>query len=111
MTTDKVLFSPLLQNLYQKQTNMNKADLINSVSEMSGMNKSNIKRVLEATVKALSTGLSSGDKVLLTGFGSFNVVERGPRTGINPKTLKAMDIPAKKFIKFTPGKDISTMIH
>jgi DNA-binding protein HU-beta len=90
---------------------MNKADLINSVSEMSGMNKSNVKKILEATVKALSDGLSSGDKVLLTGFGSFNVVERGPRTGINPKTLKVMDIPAKKFIKFSPGKEITNRIH
>jgi DNA-binding protein HU-beta len=90
---------------------MNKADLINAVSEQSGLNKTSVKKVLEATVNAFIQGLSAGDKVLLTGFGSFNVVERGPRTGINPKTLKAMPIPAKKFVKFTPGKDIAAKIH
>jgi len=90
---------------------MNKADLIDSVSEMSGMSKSSVKKILETTVKALTDGLSSGNKVLLTGLGSFNVVKRSPRTGINPKTLKVMNIPAKKFIKFTPGKDITSRIQ
>lgn len=111
MTIKKSVFCPYLHSSRLIKNIMNKASLISLVSEMSGMSKTDVKKVLEATVTALNKGLSEGEKVLLTGFGSFNVVERAPRVGINPKTLKPMDIPAKKFVKFVPGKDISKNIH
>ena len=111
MAIKKIVLCPYLHQIRLNKIIMNKASLISLVSEMSEMSKTDVKKVLEATVSALNKGLSEGEKVLLTGFGSFNVVERAPRVGINPKTLKPMNIPAKKFVKFVPGKDISKNIH
>jgi DNA-binding protein HU-beta len=90
---------------------MNKSSLIHAISEASGIGKSDVKKVLESMVAVLNNGLIDGDKVLLTGFGSFHVVTRSARIGINPKTLKPMDIPAKKFVKFIPGKELAGRIH
>jgi DNA-binding protein HU-beta len=48
--------------------------------------------------------MAEGEDVAIPGFGKFSIVERAPRTGRNPQTGKAMKIPAKKVVKFTPAK-------
>ena len=54
--------------------------------------------------------LKAGDKVILTGFGSFEVKERAERTGRNPKTMEAITIPASKAPVFKPGKSLKDAV-
>ncbi|MDR3705790.1 MAG: HU family DNA-binding protein [Paludibacteraceae bacterium] len=89
---------------------MNKADLINAISEKAGLSKVDSKKALDGFIGAVSGALASGDKVSLVGFGSFSVSERAARTGINPATKKSINIPAKKVAKFKAGAELADVI-
>lgn len=86
---------------------MNKTQLIDAMAAGSGLSKADAKRALEAFVDATTDTLKKGDKVALVGFGSFSVAERSARTGRNPKTGAAINIPAKKVVKFKAGADLA----
>jgi DNA-binding protein HU-beta len=83
---------------------MNKAKLIEQMAKMCKMSKASCKTSLESFIKAIGQSLKTGKSVGLTGFGTFLVQKRKGRTGINPATGKKMQIPAKKVVKFRPGK-------
>ncbi|MCL1944055.1 MAG: HU family DNA-binding protein [Candidatus Azobacteroides sp.] len=85
---------------------MNKAELISAVAEKSGLSKADSKRALDAFVGCVADTLKSGDKVILVGFGTFSVVDRAAREGVNPTTKQKIKIPAKKVTKFKPGADL-----
>ncbi len=89
---------------------MNKADLINAMTEESGLSKADCKKALEAFVSTVSKALKEGDKVSLIGFGTFSVAERGERTGVNPATKATITIPAKKVAKFKAGAELADAI-
>ena len=90
---------------------MNKGDLIDAIAEESGLTKKDSKEALEAIIKIVGETLKKGDKLTLTGFASFSVVQRAARTGRNPKTGKEIKIPAKKAIKFSEGSELSEAIQ
>ena len=79
---------------------MNKAELINAIAEKAELTKVQAKGALDATLEAIAEALAKDDKVALIGFGTFAVVEKGERTGINPATKEKITIPARKAIKF-----------
>ncbi len=89
---------------------MNKAELISAIAKNSGLTKADSKRALNATVKSITDALKNGEKVSLVGFGSFSVVERAARTGVNPSTKKPIHIPAKKVAKFKAGSDLADAV-
>ncbi len=89
---------------------MNKLDLINAISQNSGLNKSNSKRALNAFIGVITEELSQGNKVRISGFGTFKVHQRGARTGIIPSTKKIIDIPAKTVPKFIIANDLASEI-
>lgn len=82
---------------------MNKADLIKAVAEKAGLKKKEAAKVLEAFETTVQEELAAGGKVQLVGFGTFSVVDRKQRNGVNPKTQESIVIPAKKAPKFKPG--------
>jgi DNA-binding protein HU-beta len=86
---------------------MNKAELISAIAEKSGLSKVNSKKALDAFTSSVAKSLKNGDRVSLVGFGTFLVVERQARTGINPTTKKIIQIPAKKVVKFKAGAELS----
>jgi DNA-binding protein HU-beta len=65
---------------------------------------------LNEVLSTLSAAIKDGKRVILLGFGSFTVVERGPRNGRNPKTGEMVPIPSRRVIKFRPGKELSEKI-
>ena len=65
---------------------MNKAELINAISEKANITKTEAKNALDATLEAIAEAMAQNDKVALIGFGTFSVSEKGERTGINPAT-------------------------
>ena len=86
---------------------MNKAELVDAIASKAGLTKVDAKKGLDATMEVVSEALKAGDKVSLVGFGSFAVSARSARTGRNPQTGKAINIGAKKVVKFKPGAELS----
>ncbi len=90
---------------------MNKAQLINSISEKTGLSKSKSKEVLDAVTSTITETLTEGDKVTLVGFGTFTTTERPARKAMNPKTSEVIDVPAKRVAKFKPGAALSNTVN
>jgi integration host factor subunit beta len=63
-----------------------------------------IEQVTRVILDTLSNALGKGQRVEIRGFGSFNIVERPPRNGRNPKTGEPVSVPAKLALHFKPGK-------
>ncbi|MGC8871568.1 MAG: HU family DNA-binding protein [Caldimicrobium sp.] len=89
---------------------MNKADLVKRMAEIAGTTKANAEKLLDAFMQAVQEAISKEDKVVLVGFGTFQVVTRSERTGRNPRTGQPLKIPAKKVVKFTPGKKLEEAV-
>ena len=62
--------------------------------------------MIDAITSAITDSLERNEKVTLVGFGTFQVMEREARRGVNPQTRKTIQIPAKKVPKFRPGKGL-----
>ena len=89
---------------------MNKAELIAAVAEKSGLSKKDTEAAVTAALDVITAALKDGDKVQLVGFGSFEVKSRAARTGRNPKTKEAIEIPASKVPVFKAGKALKDIV-
>ncbi len=85
---------------------MNKTDLVNEVAAKAQINKGTAKAALDAVLESIEQALANDDKVQLIGFGTFSIVEKPARTGINPRTKEQIEIPARKVVKFKPAADL-----
>lgn len=90
---------------------MNKTDLINSIAAKSGLNKKNSEAALNAFIASVEDSLQKGDKVVLVGFGTFEVRSRAARKGRNPQTKKEITIPASKAPVFKAGKVLKENVN
>lgn len=88
---------------------MNKTQLIEAVSEHSGLSKVDAGKALDSFMEVTKETLASGGEVSLIGFGTFSVTERAARTGRNPKTGAEIQIAAKKAPKFRAGKALKDL--
>ena len=86
---------------------MNKTDLVAAVAAQAGLTKAQAQKAVEATVNAVAGALKKGEKVQLVGFGTFSVVEKAAREGVNPATGAKIQIPAKKVAKFKAGAGLA----
>ncbi len=89
---------------------MNKVDLINAIAASTNFKKTDIKATLEATLDAISTCITNGEKVSILGFGTFNAIDKAARLGVSPTTHTKIEIPAKKSVKFKPSPDFVAKI-
>ena len=91
---------------------MNKAELVEVVQKTLGkdVSKAQAERAVEAVVEGIKSGLKKGKPVQLVGFGTFKVVNRKARTGVNPKTGDPIKIKASKSVKFGAGKDLKSKL-
>jgi DNA-binding protein HU-beta len=90
---------------------MNKAELIETVAEETGLTKAQAERVLDCTIDNIRKTVKKGDEVKLVGFGTFIKAKRKARTGRNPQTGKEIKIPACWYPKFRPGSEFKTMVR
>lgn len=88
---------------------MLKKDLIDRIAA-TGLTKRQAGDALDAMLEAVSDSLKNGEAVLLTGFGKFEVRTRAARTGINPKTLAKIKLPATKVPAFKAGKALKVAV-
>lgn len=90
---------------------MKKAELIAAMAAKAGMKKTDAQKVLDAFIEVIGEELTAGEKVQITGFGTFEVSERAAREGRNPQSGEAMTIPASKSPKFKPGKVLKDKVN
>lgn len=86
---------------------MNKTDLVNEIAAKANLNKVAAKAALDACLESIEQALANDDKVQLLGFGTFAVVEKPERQGINPATKEKITIPARKVVKFKPAANLA----
>lgn len=87
-----------------KEQPMNKMELIDEITEMTGETRKSVSEILEAFTKAVKTAVNEGDTVKLAGFGVFKRTERSEKRIASPADGKPMTIPAKKRPVFTASQ-------
>ncbi len=91
---------------------MNKAELVASMAEKSGLTKKDAEAALNAFMKSVEESLTASEKVQLVGFGTFDVRERKARKGRNPRNPdQVIDIPASKAPVFKAGKALKELVN
>ena len=90
---------------------MNKAELITSVAEKSGLSKKDSELAINAVFECITESLKAGDKVSLVGFGIFDVKERAERMCKNPRTGESVVSPAVRVPAFKPGKALKDAVN
>jgi DNA-binding protein HU-beta len=89
---------------------MLKKDLIDRIASDAGLTKKQASAAVDSFLGSVTKALKAGDTVLLTGFGKFEVRTRAARTGINPKTLEKISLPASKVPAFKAGKALKVAV-
>ena len=90
---------------------MNKSQLIKSVADKSELSQKQITEVLNLLEATLIESLKVGEKVQISGFGTFEVRERAERKGRNPKTGEAVTVAACKYLAFVPAKAVKETLN
>ena len=83
---------------------MTKNELLEAIATESGLTKADSEKALSAFTETVKKSLKEGNPVAMVGFGTFDISKRKARTGRNPQTGEAIEIPAATLPKFKPGK-------
>ena len=90
---------------------MKKTDLIHAIAEQSGLSKKDAEKALNATIDTIIKAVAEGEKIQLTGFGTFEKRQRNARTGVDPRTGNTIEIPASKVPAFKAGKGFKDIVN
>ncbi len=90
---------------------MNRQELVERVSDKHGISKAEADRIVVTVFEEIMTAVTQGEAVTLIGFGSFKAVECAPRTGRNPTTGEAIQIPAMRKPRFTAGSYFKEIVN
>lgn len=93
-----------------KTKTISKAELVTDVAESTGLSKKSVKETMDSLLDAMTENISKGNKVTLTGFGTFEVRSRKARTGVKPGTTEKIDIPASQYPAFKAGKSLKDTV-
>ena len=89
---------------------MTKAELIVSIGKEAKISKASAEKTVNAFTNTVMKALKKGDKLALTGFGTFSVAKRRARAGRNPQTGKEIKIPAMRVAKFKAGNLLKSAV-
>jgi DNA-binding protein HU-beta len=94
---------------------MNKSELVDALADKTGMTKADAGRAVDAMFGTddgvLATAMKKGDRVQITGFGTFEAKRRKARTGRNPRTGETIQIPASNTPSFRAGKGLKDAVN
>ena len=93
------------------QRTWNKSELMDVVAQEVGLTKVVAGKAVDSILATITKALKNGDRVQLTGFGSFEARTRKARTGRNPQTGEALSIPAGKAPIFKAGKALKDAVQ
>ncbi len=89
---------------------MTREDLIAKIAEDAKITKKSASFALNSVLDGITEALQAGEKITFVGFGTFNVIERKARKGINPSTKATIDIPACKAPVFKAGSKLKEAV-
>jgi len=89
---------------------MTKAELIVSIAKEAKVTKASAEKAINAFTHSVTKALKKGDKLTLTGFGTFSVAKRRARKGRNPQSGKEIKIPATRAAKFKAGRLLKSAV-
>jgi nucleoid DNA-binding protein len=111
-TPDKTLTKQLSEGRSLGMATITKKKLIQTISQIRGLHPNDVRNVIQAFLDAMTDTLSQGDRLEFRDFGVFEIVERKQKIGRNPKNANVpIVIPARKAVKFTPGKKMRKLIE
>ncbi|MCM1132225.1 MAG: HU family DNA-binding protein [Ruminococcus flavefaciens] len=90
---------------------MTKTELINSIADKADCSKKDAASILDSVITSIEEALVNGDKVSITGFGTFEVRERSEKTCTNPRTGEKMVCPPSKAPAFKVGKSLKDAVN
>jgi DNA-binding protein HU-beta len=90
---------------------MTKGELIASIGKEAKISKASAEKAVNAFTNTVTKALKKGDKLALTGFGTFSVAKRRARAGRNPQTGKEIKIPATRVAKFKAGNLLKSALR
>lgn len=85
---------------------MNKSQLVNAIAETSTVPKSEIKKIVDTLFEITEQTLNSGEKVVISGFGVFSIINTAERIGRNLRTGEKVRVPARRNVKFRSSLEI-----
>lgn len=85
---------------------MNKEELVREVAKKTELTQGVVKKCLDGLIDVITESVKKGEEIRIVGFGTFRVVTRKERKGKNPRSGEEITIPAKKVVKFSPGKKL-----
>lgn len=85
---------------------MNKTQLVEAIALDANMTKLEARKAVDAVIRIAARTLREGDRLTLTGLGTFSVQQKSERVGRNPRTGAAVKIPPRKVVKFRPTVEI-----
>ena len=90
---------------------MKKSEIIALIAENTELSKADVERVYNATFDLFKDELANGNKISVSGFGTFDISERAEREGRNPQTGETIKIAASKSVKFKAGKELKEKVN
>jgi DNA-binding protein HU-beta len=90
---------------------INKDEFARAVAGRSGLQNSQAKAAVEATLEEITKQIAAGNEVRLTGFGKFSAAQREARQGRNPQTGETIQIAAKRVPKFSAGAELKKAVQ
>ena len=90
--------------------NINKDALVDAIATKTDLSKKAVEGVIESLEEIITDEIRKGNKVTLTGFGTFDVGERKARSGVNPRTGAAIKISATKMPRFRPSRNLRNKV-
>lgn len=89
---------------------MNTNEFVEAVADEARLKKVQAKETIDAVFTAIAKGLVAGEKITITGFGTFEVKDKPERLGVNPSTGEKITIPARKSVAFKAAKNLKDQV-
>jgi DNA-binding protein HU-beta len=89
---------------------INRPQLIDIIAKKGNISKVAASESLKLVLGSIGEALATGENVTLVGFGTFRIAELAARTGRNPQTGKALQIPAKKVVRFKARNELASKV-
>jgi len=90
---------------------MTKSELIETLANRLPMHQAEAEKTINIILDDIITALKQGQRVIISGFGTFSVSVRKARSGRNPKTGESIQISASRSAKFKPGKQLKDSLN
>jgi DNA-binding protein HU-beta len=90
---------------------VNTSELAERIAAEHGVSKDHVRKIIDSALAVITGATNAGEEVNLAGFGRFKVADRAARSGRNPATGEAMEIPASRKLTFSPAKAVRDALN